>query len=262
MTHNSVCAKICLKKLQTHSELQVQLYSILAVRLVKVKKGLLKLKDDRAVKTALQVLKDNAENDFEKLAVARLETALFNPPRVEIIDDTHQKFNGVVYNEKPSDTHYRSFISLHRAVYSYYHGEIAEGYSIHHIDLNPTNNNIENLIALTDEEHHTLHCQLNEAEYICDYCGKKIVKSCFNTNVKHHFCNRTCKALWRNENVNIIEQTCVICGKKFTTRKRGENTAITCSKSCSMFLKWRREREKQKGTGEKTIASNTTAKKN
>ena len=219
------------------------------------------MKDDKAVQAALQILKENAETDFEKLSVARLETALTNPPKVNVIDDRHQEFNGKVYKDKPNDKHYRSSLSLHREVYTYYRGEIPENYVIHHQDLNPANNNIENLIALTETEHHKLHSNLNLTLFKCDYCGRYISKAKFKES-QHHFCNNTCKALYRNANINIIEQTCVICGQKFVTRKRGDDTAVTCSRHCRGILRWNRERENRKRTSEEIITSDKTGKEN
>lgn len=42
---------------------------------------------------------------------------------------------------------------LHRDVYEFYNGEIPEGYDIHHIDEDKTNNKIENLMCLPKSEH-------------------------------------------------------------------------------------------------------------
>lgn len=48
--------------------------------------------------TALQVLKDNAETDFERHRISVLENDLTNPPKVEVIDEKHQKFDGFIYH--------------------------------------------------------------------------------------------------------------------------------------------------------------------
>ena len=45
----------------------------------------------------------------------------------------------------------------YRKIYESYHGKIPRGYHVHHIDGDPTNNDIENLIAVTPEEHATIH---------------------------------------------------------------------------------------------------------
>lgn len=46
---------------------------------------------------------------------------------------------------------------LHREIYRKRCGPIPPGYHIHHIDKNPKNNDPQNLIAVTEEFHATLH---------------------------------------------------------------------------------------------------------
>lgn len=49
-------------------------------------------------------------------------------------------------------------IQLHRAIYETYHQcKIPSGYDIHHIDFNPFNNSIDNLLLISHSEHKTLH---------------------------------------------------------------------------------------------------------
>lgn len=48
-------------------------------------------------------------------------------------------------------------LMLHNHEYEKINGLIPDGYEIHHIDHNKTNNNIENLMILTPKEHTTLH---------------------------------------------------------------------------------------------------------
>jgi hypothetical protein len=45
----------------------------------------------------------------------------------------------------------------YRKIYEEYHGNIPDGHHIHHIDGNPNNNDITNLIAVTPEEHAAIH---------------------------------------------------------------------------------------------------------
>lgn len=48
-------------------------------------------------------------------------------------------------------------IRLYQIVYAWFHGEVPYGKEIHHIDLNYLNNSIDNLEALTPEEHRAKH---------------------------------------------------------------------------------------------------------
>lgn len=203
------------------------------------------MKDTKKVEKLLKELKAEAETEFELHRIEFLERELLEgAPKVEIIDENHQKFNGVVFKNRGN--RFGRFLSMPQWIYSYYYGEVPKGYEIHHIDCDPSNNDISNLRLLTIEEHHKLHKKLKLKVYICDYCGKEILKSYFKTEKGLHFCNDNCKTLWRNHNgKNDIECKCIICGKNFITRKRGKNTAVTCSPHCRNILRWNREREKQ-----------------
>ena len=60
---------------------------------------------------ALKTLKSAAENDFERHRLDVLEKDLTAPPKVEIIDEKHQKFLGVTYHEEKSGT-YRQVVGI------------------------------------------------------------------------------------------------------------------------------------------------------
>jgi hypothetical protein len=45
----------------------------------------------------------------------------------------------------------------YRKIYEDHHGKAPDGYHIHHIDGNPLNNDVSNLIALSPEEHASIH---------------------------------------------------------------------------------------------------------
>ena len=60
---------------------------------------------------------------------------------------------------------------LHREVWKHFNGEIPEGYVIHHIDGDPSNNDLANLQMLTRSEHVKLH--MGVKKYVCKFCGKE-----------------------------------------------------------------------------------------
>lgn len=55
-------------------------------------------------------------------------------------------------------------IPLHRYVYTQYFGEIPENCIIHHIDCNPSNNDITNLQCVTQKMHMFIHDMVYEVE--------------------------------------------------------------------------------------------------
>lgn len=77
---------------------------------------------------------------------------------------------------------------------------------VHHIDENPENNNIDNLVILTKSE----HCRLHRQKY-------------FNKVVTCEVCKK--KFIWTPE-----AQSCY-----YRDLNRGKNRIISCSKSCSCY---------------------------
>lgn len=195
-------------------------------------KGLTKLKFTPEVVAALETLKNAAENDFERHRIAVLERDLTSPPTVEVIDDTHQKFNGVVYKTN-THGHYVNSSSIHRAIYSYYFGEIPVGdYEIHHIDENKSNNNPDNLQLLTKAEHHRLHLQTAPMrEYVCEYCGKTFYSNSLKPD--NRCCSLKCiQSLHYAKNHEI--RKCPVCNSEFPVYKHSKT--LCCSPSCA--AKW------------------------
>lgn len=189
------------------------------------------------IQTALQTLKDNAENDFERHRIAVLERDLTAPPTVEVIDDTHQKFDGMNYFSDVQG-HYRATFHIHRTVYTYYYGEIPSGYDIHHIDRNKANNDISNLLLVTRSEHQKIHKPQGNAAvtydtpriFTCKQCGKTF--STTNTR-QNSYCSKECRDIGHR---HYEYRHCAICNKRF--RVRSDAKTQTCSLECANKM-WR-----------------------
>ena len=186
------------------------------------------------VVAALKVLRDNAESDFERHRIDVLERDFTSPPTVEVVDEHHQRFLGVLHRAI-KDKHYTSTIKLHRAVYEYFNGEIPAGCVIHHIDGNASNNNADNLQLMTRAEHAKIHADISGT---VPPPHKKIVLTCINCGrvftirqeQNSGFCSSTCRMSYRFRNLRET-RICQRCGKEFETYKYG--TARFCSKECS-----------------------------
>ena len=194
------------------------------------------------VKAALATLRNAAQNDFERHRLDVLEQDLTSPPTVEVIDDTHQKFNGIVYR-KMKDGHFQSSSKIHRDVQKYFFGVIPDGYVIHHIDNNPANNDISNLQCITRIQHSKIHAEISGVKppphplenYTCDYCGKKFTKQ--KRSAKWHFCSRKCESAYMYRCLeNQEKRTCAYCGKEFFVNKHA--TANCCCNSCAQKLRF------------------------
>ena len=185
---------------------------------------------------ALAVLRANAENDFERYRLDVLERDLTAPPKVEVIDDTHQRFNDEVYTKNPSGHFRNPSHSIHRAVWLYYNGKIPVGnYNIHHRDFNPANNNIDNLQLVTVAEHAKIHKQPKLIKKICPVCNKSFTTA-RDTQV---FCSLTCFGKHYSEIKRHppVEKICPICGKTFTVKYRNCKQ-VCCSPSCGKKYNW------------------------
>lgn len=55
----------------------------------------------------------------------------------------------------------RSTFLAHRLVAKYFIDNYSEDKVVHHIDGNPYNNSVENLMVLTEEEHFNIHREIN-----------------------------------------------------------------------------------------------------
>ncbi|SRR6266852_1178196 len=112
--------------------------------------------------------------------------------------------------------HYRNpNSSLHRRVWEEYNGIIPDGMIIHHIDNDPSNNEIENLALLTRNEHTSFHMRepenvlrmratldrvrsignIIDVAFKCEACGKDALgprKSFHLGKLRKRFCSKKC----------------------------------------------------------------------
>lgn len=238
------------------------------------------MKNPERVAELLAELRALTENDFERHRLDVLEKDLTAPPTVEVIDDTHQQFNGVTYS-KTNTGHFVARFLLHRDVWEFFKGEIPAGNQIHHVDFNPGNNDISNLQSLTPAIHRKIHngtpliarkcpacgkiffvketsnqicCSIPCAnkikprrpvsppvEKICPCCGKKF--SVPYDLRKQKFCSKACAAKLRGQSMKKppIEKICPVCGKTFTLRQPSDKN-ICCSRSCAAKMRCQRKK--------------------
>ena len=160
-------------------------------------------------------------------------------PPIEIIDDIHQKFDGLIYRKHKHDGRYYFSTSLTRSVWKFFNGEIPDGYEVHHLDDDKYNDDISNLTLLTREEHLKLHADRRRGvktfrkpkpkNFVCEYCGKKF--TALTTNGLRRYCSDDCRKKHRDAAGNYMtERTCEVCGKKFKAYKGHPTTH--CSKEC------------------------------
>lgn len=188
---------------------------------------------------ALQTLKNAAENDFERHRIDVLEKDLTEPPKVEVIDEKHQKFGGVNFAKRANKGHFNANeIGIHRFVYTYYFGEIPKGCDIHHIDRDKSNNDISNLLMLTRSEHQKIHYPKGtripkiKKKFTCTFCGKEYEAF---PNAQNLYCSEECKNKACYSRKKLETKNCVICGKEFYARVDKTNRKC-CSRACAAKL--------------------------
>ena len=123
-----------------------------------------------------------------------------NAPCVELIDDRHQRFNGLIYT-KDETGHYQNVLAIHRAVYNYFFGDIPIYCVIHHLDTNKDNNDITNPAMMTRMEHNRLHLDPNPLalDAFMEIHRERLEKITFKTPFKRtRFCSHKCARQFRN----------------------------------------------------------------
>lgn len=156
---------------------------------------------------------------------------------IEIIDDNHCKFNGLTYYKDERTGRYFSRMSLSRVVWTYFNGEIPEGYEIHHVDENKSNDDITNLQMMTKSEHWKIHGKnfgkvktKKTAKFICIACGKEYEST--NTG-NNRYCSKKCRESYRR-NMYQATFTCIFCGKEFSAYKYSKSRVRKfCSQKCA-----------------------------
>lgn len=184
-----------------------------------------------------EMLRAAAETPLEEAAVEDFINKVDGDGlKIEQIDETHQKFNGIVYGKsKNKGGHYFKIILLHRAIWTYYYGEIPAGYDVHHIDGDKDNNDISNLTIMTKSDHLRLHAHLRKNPSViprvkktfkCIVCGKEYERI---DNGRNLYCSKRCADQHNREQLSETRK-CLFCGKEFNAYKYSDDRF--CSRQC------------------------------
>ena len=138
---------------------------------------------------------------------------------VLVIDETHQKFNGIIYKKvvhsKTQSVVYKCVrgnkrYMLHKEVWMFHNGSLPVGYNIHHehrrLDgtFDKDENNIEYLYLMTSSEHMSYHTFAGP--YVKKICQNPACGKAFWTLMKgkkKKFCCADCRQAHQNANLMV-----------------------------------------------------------
>ena len=185
------------------------------------------------VVAALKVLRDNAESDFERHRIDVLERDFTSPPTVEVVDENRQRFGGKIYYRHKTNR-FRTNETIHREVWTYYHGTIPVDHDIHHVDGDTANNTLDNLQCIDKTTHGQIHREkIPSRKVVCVVCGKE-----FSTRKigEVKYCSKKCQRAGRRlSGVDDVTKICPVCGQPFTCNRYDE--IHTCSRACAEIFK-------------------------
>jgi hypothetical protein len=150
-----------------------------------------------------------------------------------------QEFNGRRFYRRPGPSgYYRSDPKfggkyMHRVVWEFHNGPIPFGHHIHHLDGDPANNAIENLVAM-DAETHAIHHWQNDGPkpQCCAGFLATVRLKAAEAKRRPEYRRRASEAAKRDAASREPEQhNCVWCDKPYWV-KRGYRKKGYCSMSC------------------------------
>lgn len=126
----------------------------------------------------------------------------------------------------------KGWLRLHEEIWRAVHGDIPEGHEIHHVDFEPTNNDLANLVCISIDEHKELHRERGQQR------GRErgFGEACLAAAAEWHGSDEG--RSWHGEHARQVwdgvehrEETCEQCDAKFQTRNlRGHERF--CSNNC------------------------------
>lgn len=137
-------------------------------------------------------------------------------------------------NGKPKPTR------AHHYVWKKYNGEIPKGFAVHHIDHNPRNNDISNLVLMNMTEHASMHSLEHS-----DKSRENMLNNTIPAAALWHKSEDAAKwhrdhyeKITREKWMKPITLVCQQCGKEYETKQSKHSTSRFCSNNCR--AKWRR----------------------
>jgi hypothetical protein len=144
-----------------------------------------------------------------------------------------QEFNGRKYYQYEGRYFTSNTRKMHRDVWEHYNGKIPKGYHIHHIDGNPSNNDISNLQLMKASEHLRMegkkrHKENPEWSKRFHEKGIQLAKEWHKSEEGRKWHSEHAKKQW--ENPSVFFHRCIQCDLLFESFKN--IGAKFCSNNC------------------------------
>lgn len=141
--------------------------------------------------------------------VTRCRSHSIRPPRTRRDKIINNGYYYIMVEGHPAGLKRHGYVGEHVLIIEKNIGRyLEEGEVVHHIDENPLNNNIENLLLLTKADHMRLHSQSRISEwtvFVCDMCGCEYIVDNrhlkFRQNNKSHCCSKSCSVRFNKRKV-------------------------------------------------------------
>lgn len=176
-----------------------------------------------------------------KPSETRKEIIEWNGKRYRRYPDANQYSDRNYYKSYTDETY------LHRDIWRRHHGEIPDGYQIHHVDGDPSNNDIENLELVDAKEHQSQHARERIQAILEEHGDLPWRDKLTRESRKWH---RSEEGLeWHRKQGREVYQkrlasrdptVCDICGTEFEDRTVSGHARL-CSNACRS--RYRREAE-------------------
>ena len=133
-------------------------------------------------------------------------------------------------------------IRLHTYVWEKHNGPVPEGYDIHHIDHDKSNNDIENLVAIPESEHRKLHMDERdklELTYIMETCAIPKAVEWHKSEAGHEWHKQQYEKSLAPKWDEQVTMTCAYCGKPYQISPLMKGRSRFCSNKCKTAYRYR-----------------------